>query len=192
MATRPAYPAAFISDLHLGSSAARAEEFAAFLKHVECRTLYLVGDVIDMWRLCSRWYWPEEHNWVVHRVLKIAKRGTRVALIPGNHDEHARQFAGLNFGGVEMVRDAVHVTADGRRLLVTHGDEVDFVVRHARLLSILGGIAYERLVTISRWHNRLQRARGRPEWSLSQYIKLRVTTACKHIARFEQALEAEA
>lgn len=192
MATRLPYRAVFISDLHLGSSACRAADIAAFLKHVECRTLYLVGDVIDMWRLRSRWYWPEEHNRVVHRILKIAKRGTRVVLIPGNHDEHARQYAGLNFGGVELVRDAVHVTADGRRLLVTHGDEVDVVIRHARLLSVLGGVAYERLVMVSRWHNRVQRLLGRPEWSLSQYVKLRVKSACKHIARFEEALEGEA
>lgn len=192
MPARLPYRSVFISDLHLGSSASRAADVAAFLKHVECRTLYLVGDVIDMWRLRSRWYWPEEHNRVVHRILKIAKRGTRVVLIPGNHDEHARQFIGLNFGGVEVVRDAVHVTADGRRLLVTHGDEIDVVIRHARLLSVLGGVAYERLVTISRWHNRVQRMLGRPEWSLSQYVKLRVKSACKHIARFEESLEAEA
>src|SRR5262245_19170788 len=101
------YRAVFISDVHLGSAASRAADVAAFLKCIECRTLYLVGDIIDMWRLRHRWYWPEDHNLVVHRILKMARKGTRVVFIPGNHDEHARQFIGLNFGGVEVVDEAM-------------------------------------------------------------------------------------
>jgi UDP-2,3-diacylglucosamine pyrophosphatase LpxH len=192
MTTRITYRSVFISDLHLGSSSARAADAAAFLKHIDCSTLYLVGDVIDMWRLRSRWHWPEEHNRVVHRILKMAKRGTRVVFIPGNHDEHARQFIGMNFGGVEVMRDAVHRTADGRTLLVTHGDEIDVVIRHARVLSVLGSVAYDRLVVISRWYNRIRKVLGQSDWSLSQYLKLRVKSACKHIARFEESLEGEA
>lgn len=192
MTARIAYRAVFISDLHLGSSSARAADAAAFLKHIDCQTLYLVGDVIDMWRLRSRWHWPEEHNRVVHRILKMARRGTRVVFIPGNHDEHARQFIGMNFGGVEIAREAVHRTADGRSLLVTHGDEIDVVIRHARVVSMLGSVAYDRLVLISRWYSRLRRVLGQRDWSLSQYVKLRVKSACKHIARFETSLENEA
>lgn len=194
MALRLSYRAVFISDVHLGSASSRADDAAEFLKHVECETLYLVGDIIDMWRLRSRWHWPESHNRFVKRVLKMAKRGTRVVFIPGNHDERAREFAemGLNFGGVELAREAVHQTIDGRRLLVLHGDEVDVVVRHARLVSMVGGAAYDHLVVLNRWTNRARRLLGLRPWSLSQAVKLRVKKACRHIARFEQTLMAEA
>ncbi len=192
MAIRLAYRSVFISDLHLGSTSARSADAAAFLRHVQCDHLYLVGDIIDMWRLRNRWHWPEEHNWVVRRVLKLAKRGTRVHFIPGNHDEAARQYLGLNFGGVEIVPEATHHTADGRRLLITHGDQFDMVVRHHKLLSMLGAAAYDRLVTCSRYYNVLRHAAGLPYWSLSQYVKLRVKSACTHIARFEETLLGEA
>lgn len=192
MGVRIAYRAVFLSDIHLGSSSSRADDAAEFLKHIECASLYLVGDVIDMWRLRSRWHWPESHNRFVKRILKMAKRGTRVYFIPGNHDELAREYCGLNFGGVELVRDHVHITADGRRLLVTHGDEADAVVRHARLISMIGGAAYDRLVTLNRLTNKVRAAVGLRPWSLSQAIKLRVKKACQHIARFEETLAREA
>lgn len=192
MRTRIAYRAIFLSDIHMGSSSARVEDAAAFLKHVECDTLYLVGDIIDMWRLKSRWHWPEANNRLVRRVLKMAKRGTRVVFIPGNHDDAARQFVGLNFGGVLIQRNAIHETADGRRLLVMHGDEADVVVKHARLLSIVGGVAYEKLVILNRWINAIRRRAGKRPWSLSLAIKMRVKKACQHIARYEDALIEEA
>lgn len=192
MSIRVTYRSVFLSDVHLGSAASRADDAAEFLKHIECRTLYLVGDIIDMWRLRSRWYWPESHNRFVRRVLKMAKRGTRVVLIPGNHDDKAREYVGLNFGGVELAREAVHTTADGRELLIVHGDEVDAVIRHARLLSVLGGVAYDQLVLLNRWSNRVRAAVGLRPWSLSQAIKSRVKKACQHIARFEKTLADEA
>jgi UDP-2,3-diacylglucosamine pyrophosphatase LpxH len=192
MTLRLAYRSVFLSDLHLGSTSARSAEVASFLKHVECEHLYLVGDIIDMWRLRSRWHWPQEHNQAVQRVLKLAKRGTKVHYIPGNHDEAARQYIGVTFGGVEIVRDAEHTTADGRRLLVTHGDQFDLVVRHHRLLSMTGAIAYDKLVTVSRHYNQVRAAMGLPYWSLSQYVKLKVKSACTHIARFEETLLKEA
>jgi UDP-2,3-diacylglucosamine pyrophosphatase LpxH len=192
MAEKLSYRAVFISDVHLGSAASSADAAAQFLKHVECETLYLVGDIIDMWRLRSRWYWPETHNKFIRRVLKMAKQGTRVVFIPGNHDEHARDYEGLNFGGVELVREAIHTTADGRRLLIIHGDEVDAVVRHHRALSMLGGAAYDRLVTINRWSNIIRRAMGLQPWSLSAAIKQRVKRACQHVAKYEQTLADEA
>jgi UDP-2,3-diacylglucosamine pyrophosphatase LpxH len=188
MPLKVAYRTIFLSDIHMGSSSARVEEAAAFLKHVDCQTLYLVGDIIDMWRLKSRWHWPEANNKFVRRVLKMAKRGTRVVYIPGNHDDAARQFVGLNFGGVIVERNAIHVTADGRKLLITHGDEADVVIKHARLLSVIGGVAYDKLVVLNRLMNRVQRALGRRPWSLSYAIKMRVKKACQHIAKFEQAL----
>ncbi|MFN0133493.1 MAG: UDP-2,3-diacylglucosamine diphosphatase [Phycisphaerales bacterium] len=188
MATKVPYRAVFVSDVHLGSSASRADAAADFLKHIETPTLYLVGDIVDMWRLRSRWHWPEAHNRFVRRVLKMVKHGTRVFLIPGNHDDAAREYEGLAFGGVEIIREAVHQTADGRRLLVVHGDEADAVVRHSRFLSMVGGVAYEKLVIANHWTNRVRRGLGLRPWSLSAAIKLKVKRACQFVARFEETL----
>ena len=192
MGVKIAYRSVFISDVHLGTSTSHADEAATFLKHIECSTLYLVGDIIDMWRLRARWHWPESHNRFVRRVLKMAKRGTRVVLIPGNHDERAREYAGLSFGGVELAREAVHVTADGRRLLVTHGDEADLIVRHHRLLSTIGGAAYDRLVAANRACNLVRARFGLRPWSLSRYVKHKVKSACTFVSRFEECLESSA
>ncbi|MEQ8317064.1 MAG: UDP-2,3-diacylglucosamine diphosphatase [Phycisphaerales bacterium] len=186
------YRTIFLSDLHLGSNGCQAKELSAFLKSVRCDTLYLVGDVIDMWRLKSKWYWPGKHNRVISRILKMARKGTRVVYIPGNHDEGARQYAGLSFGGVELVLDAEHVTADGRRLFISHGDQFDMVVKHARALSMLGSASYELLLRLNRQYNRVRRLFGLEYWSLSQFLKLKVKSACTYISRFEEALVEEA
>lgn len=183
---------AFLSDMHLGSRGCRAAELSRFLKVLRCERLYLVGDIIDMWRLRSRWYWPAEHNEVIRRILKIAHRGTEVIFVPGNHDEAARQFHHLEFGGVKVMPHAVHETADRRRLLVTHGDQYDLVVRHHPVLSGLGAGAYELLIGINRVYNGGRRLIGLPYWSLSQYVKLKVKSACTFISRFEQTLIEEA
>ncbi len=182
----------FISDTHLGSKGARAKDLARFLKHVRCDTLYLVGDILDCWRLRSRWYWPDAHNDVVRRILKHASRGTRVVLVPGNHDDAARQFVHMAFGGVEVLPQDEHVTADGRRLLITHGDQYDLVVQHSRWLSMLGSVAYEWLLKINRCYNFGRQRLGLPYASLSQTIKLKVKRACTFISKFEEALAAEA
>lgn len=192
MPTRIAYRSVFISDVHLGSRGCRAADLIAFLKRIDCEHLYLVGDIIDMWRLRQRWHWPAEHNDVARTILKLAKRGARVTYIPGNHDEHARQFVGLVFGDVRIRKNAVHTTADGRRLLVTHGDEADLIITHARLLSKIGARAYDTLIAINTRYNRLRQAMGLEYWSLSQFLKLKVKSACTFIARFEDTLMAEA
>jgi UDP-2,3-diacylglucosamine pyrophosphatase LpxH len=186
------YRTLFISDCHLGSNGAQAEQLARVLKHVECDEIYLVGDIIDMWRLRQRWYWPDAHNTVIRRLLKLSHRGTRVTYVPGNHDEAARQFCGLVFGGIRVAMDAVHETADGRRLLVTHGDKFDLVVQNSRLLSVAGAVGYEVLLKINRVYNGARKAVGLPYYSLSQAIKARVKSACNFISNFEQALVAEA
>lgn len=186
------YRTLFISDCHLGSSGAKAEQLARFLKQVECDTVYLVGDVIDMWRLKQRWYWPDAHNTVMRRLLKMSHKGTTIVYIPGNHDEAARPFCGLAFGGMQMAKEAVHVTADGRRLLVTHGDQFDLVVRNSRLLALAGTVGYEMLLKINGAYNFGRRVFGLPYDSLSQAIKARVKSACNFISNFEQALVAEA
>ncbi len=182
----------FISDLHLGCEEARADEVADFLKSVRCDTLYLVGDIIDMWRLRRTWHWPDANNRVVRRILKMAKRGTRVVLIPGNHDDAARQYIGVNFGGVELRMNDIHVTADGRRLLVTHGDQFDLVVRHARVLSLLGAWAYERLLKLNKHYNRARTLLGYDYWSLSRFLKLKVKSACTFVSKYEHELTKEA
>ncbi len=186
------YRTVFLSDLHLGSSGSRAKDISRLLKRIDCDTLYLVGDIIDMWRLRSKWNWPAEHNDVVRRVLKMVKKDTRVIYIPGNHDEGARQYAGLEFGGVELLIKDVHLTADGRRLLVTHGDQFDLVVKHHPLLSSLGGIAYEWLMALNRLYNVGRMRLGFRYWSLSKFIKLKVKRACTFISRFEETLVKEA
>jgi UDP-2,3-diacylglucosamine pyrophosphatase LpxH len=192
VASRIPYRSVFISDIHLGCKGCRADELVAFLKRVDCENLYLVGDIIDMWRLKSRWHWPAAHNEVARTILKKAKKGANVVYIPGNHDEHARAFTGLAFGDVTIALHAVHETADGRTIFITHGDEADVVVKHARLLSMLGAWAYDVLLVVNTHYNRLRRLLGRDYWSLSKYLKLKVKSACTHIARFEDTLIREA
>ncbi len=185
---RQRFRTVFLSDVHLGSRGCRAEELQRFLKRIDCDELYLVGDIVDFWRIRKRAFWPPQHNEVLRRILKLAHRGTRVVFIPGNHDEAIREFVGQTFGGIEIVREAVHECRDGRRLLIAHGDEYDLVVRQARLLSLVGAWAYESLIVIDRTAHRVRRRLGRPEWSLAQAIKLRVKSACTFLSRFEEAL----
>ncbi len=187
-----AYRTVFISDVHLGFRGARTDELAAFLKNLSCERLYLVGDIIDLWALRSRWYWPIMHNQVVRRILKLAKRGTHVVYIPGNHDDALRQYVGIDLGGVRLAHQAVHRTADGKSLLVTHGDEYDLVVQHSRFLSVLGGWAYERLVRLNRAVNAVRGLFGLRRWSFSQAVKLKVKSACTFVSNFEAHLESEA
>jgi UDP-2,3-diacylglucosamine pyrophosphatase LpxH len=187
-----AYRTVFVSDLHLGFRGARAEEFAAFLKRMECEHLYLVGDMVDMWSLRQRWFWPATHNQVVRRLLKFAKRGTRITYVPGNHDEGLRNYAGIDLAGIRIAKQAVHRTADGRSLLVCHGDEYDLVVQHSALLSRLGTLGYDYLVALNRLVNDVRALFGFGRWSFSQAIKKRVKGACTFVSRFEDVLCDEA
>ncbi|MEM1097799.1 MAG: UDP-2,3-diacylglucosamine diphosphatase [Planctomycetota bacterium] len=186
------YRTVFISDTHLGSRAAQAAILSRFLKNVRCDKLYLVGDIVDVWRMSQKWYWPGEHNNVIRRILNHTKHGTEVVFIPGNHDEGARQFVGMNFGGVEVKPYDSHEAADGRKRYLTHGDQFDLVVRHHRFLSMLGGKAYEMLVMLNRPYNAVRRRLGMPRHSMSKAIKLSVKRACTFIGDFEVALEREA
>lgn len=178
----------FISDVHLGTRGCNAALLLDFLASIECETLYLVGDIVDGWRLRKGWYWPDEHNEVVRRVLKMAHRGTRVILIAGNHDEMLRPYAGMSFGGVELELEAIHETADGRRLLVTHGDGFDGVVLYARWLAFAGDKAYSLLLRANGWFNVVRRHLKMPYWSLSAYLKKRVKNAVQFVCDFEEAV----
>lgn len=186
------YRTLWISDIHLGTRGCNATMLVDFLSSVECETLYLVGDIIDGWRLRKGWYWPDAHNEVIRRILKMAHRGTRVIFIAGNHDEMLREYAGLNFGGVELVLEATHITADGRRLLVTHGDAFDGIVLYARWLAFLGDKAYSVLLRANIWFNVLRRHLKMPYWSLSAYMKKKVKNAVQYIGSYEEAVTNEA
>ncbi|MFA7586985.1 MAG: UDP-2,3-diacylglucosamine diphosphatase [Novosphingobium sp.] len=186
------YRTVWISDLHLGTRGCNAVMLLDFLRSIECQTLYLVGDIIDGWRLRKGWYWPDAHNEVIRCLLKMAYCGTRVVFVVGNHDEMLRDYAGLTFGGVELKLEAIHETADGRRLLVVHGDSFDGVVLYARWLAFLGDKAYEVLLRANVVFNAVRRRLKMPYWSLSQHIKRKVKNAVQYISNFEEAVAREA
>ena len=189
----------FISDTHLGTRGCRAEFLADFLSRVSCDHLFLVGDIVDGWRLRKSWYWDAAHDRVLRSILKHARQGAAVTYVPGNHDEMFRDWLptvqdpyAMQVAGIEMRREATHVTAAGLRLLVIHGDEFDSVVRYAKFLALLGDGAYVTSLVVNRWFNSVRRLLGYPYWSLSQWLKRQVKGAVKAIDRFETALAADA
>lgn len=186
------YRTIWISDLHLGTRGCKADCLLDFLKHHEADFLYIVGDFFDGWALKKSWYWDQKHNDVVQKILRKVRKGTHTVYIPGNHDEFARAYTGFTFGGITVLRDAIHTTADGRKLLVLHGDEFDGVVRYARWLAVLGSAAYDAALVINTWFNAVRRMFGRPYWSLSAYLKHKVKNAVQFIYDFEKTVADEA
>lgn len=182
----------WISDTHLGTRTCKAEYLLDFLKHTESKNLYLIGDIIDFWSLKNGWYWPKLHNQVIQTIMEKAAKDTEVIYVPGNHDEWFRDYLGLLFGGVRIIADPVHTTADGRRFLIIHGDEFDSIVKHSRWLAVLGSGAYDFLLYANRWVNYFRRKLGFPYWSLAAYLKHKVKNAVNFISNFEQALAHEA
>jgi UDP-2,3-diacylglucosamine pyrophosphatase LpxH len=182
----------WISDLHLGTPGCQARPLLDFLREVESETLFLVGDIIDGWQLRRSWYWPQAHNDVVQKLLRKARKGTRVIFVPGNHDEFARKYVEHNFGGVDVVDDWIHETADGRRLWVTHGDLFDGVVQCAKWLALVGDNLYEFTLKLNRSLNSLRARMGLPYWSLSGYLKRKVKRAVSYVGDFEGAVVREA
>lgn len=178
----------WISDVHLGTRGCNAEILLNFLRACHCESLYLVGDIVDGWRLKRAWYWPQTHNDVVQKLLRKARKGTRVIYVPGNHDEFIRDYVGNPFGVIEVVDEAIHHTVDGRRLLVMHGDALDGVMRYARWLAVLGDQAYTLALALNRWFNMTRRRLGYPYWSLSGYLKHKVKNAVKYIGDYEAAV----
>jgi len=182
----------FISDTHLGTRGCKAEALADFLAHNACGTLFLVGDIVDGWQLKRRWYWTPAQQEVVNEVLRKVDAGTRVIFVPGNHDEFARDYAGRLFGGIEIVNEAIHETADGKRFWVLHGDRFDGVIACAKWLAHLGDWAYGMAL---RGNDLLFAARkrlGLPYWSLSAWLKHKVKNAVEYISRFEEIVAREA
>ena len=182
----------WISDIHLGTRGCKADLLLDFLERNECGTLYLVGDIIDGWRLSRAWYWHPSHNAVIDEILRKASAGTRVVYVPGNHDEVLRDYVGHRLAGVEVSYEAVHETADGRKLLVMHGDHFDGVVTYARWLAVAGDRAYAMALRLNDVLARLRRQFGMPYWSLSQWLKMQVKNAVEYIGRFEDAVAREA
>jgi UDP-2,3-diacylglucosamine pyrophosphatase LpxH len=189
---QPRYRSIFISDLHLGTPGCQAGPLLDFLKTHPSDHLYLVGDIVDGWQLRKRWYWPQAHNDVVQKLLRRARKGCKVVYVPGNHDEFARQFGGHHFGGIEVVAEAVHVTATGQRLWVIHGDHFDGVVQCAKWLAHLGDTLYEFTLRLNRHLNNLRGRFGLPYWSLSAYLKHKVKKALNYVMDFETAVAHEA
>lgn len=186
------YRTMFISDVHLGTKGCQAELLLDFLRRNDADTIYLVGDIIDAWRLKQGWYWPQEHNDIVQKLLRKVRKHVRMVYVPGNHDEFLRDYLGVHFGGVEVAEQAIHVGADGRRYLVVHGDAFDLVVRHARWLALLGDWAYETALRVNVHLNLVRRHLGLTYWSLSQWAKLKVKSAVNYIGDFENALVTDA
>ncbi|BEI35623.1 UDP-2,3-diacylglucosamine diphosphatase [Polynucleobacter sp. HIN6] len=186
------YRAIWISDVHLGTPGCQAKFLLDFLKHNESDTLYLVGDIIDGWRLKKSIYWPQSHNDVVQKILRKARKGTEVVYVPGNHDESVRQFLGLSFGEIKVVPEAIHTTADGRKLWITHGDLFDGVMQYAKWLAYVGDNLYSLILYLNRYLNLLRIRMGMQYWSLSQYLKHQVKNAVSYIADFEMIMAREA
>jgi UDP-2,3-diacylglucosamine pyrophosphatase LpxH len=193
MLTEPRhYRTIWISDIHLGTRGCKADFLLDFLRHTESETLYLVGDIIDGWRLRRSWYWTQSHNDVVQKILRKARKGTKVIYVPGNHDEWLRDYTQLQMGGVELQDEVIHVTSDGRKLLVLHGDAFDGVVRYAKWLALLGDWAYTVVLQLNHYYNVGRRRLGYPYWSLSAYLKSRVKNAVEFVSNFADAIADEA
>ncbi|MCG5536340.1 UDP-2,3-diacylglucosamine diphosphatase [Ectothiorhodospira mobilis] len=177
----------FLSDVHLGTRQSRADYLLDFLESAHCDSLYLVGDIFDLWSMRRSVHWDADHSAVIQSILDKSQAGTRVIFIPGNHDEALRAFVGTEFQGVRIQREAEHRTADGRRFLVSHGDEFDACVKHNRLVKWLGDGAYQVLLRLNHRYNDWRRYMGRPYWSLSGHVKTRVGRARDYIRRYESA-----
>ncbi len=186
------YRAIWISDIHLGTRGCNADLLLDFLRLTHSDYLYLVGDIVDIWRMRRSWYWQQAHNDVIQKLLRKARKGTRVIYVPGNHDESFRDFVGHRFGRVAILSEAIHSTLDGRRFLVLHGDQFDGIVKYAKWLAFVGDNAYNLALSINLWFNIARRRLGFPYWSLSAYLKHKVKNAVEYISNYEHAVVAEA
>jgi len=186
------YRAIFISDVHLGTQGCQAESLLDFLRENDCEHMYLIGDIVDGWQLRRKWYWPQAHNDVVQKLLRMARKGCHVVYVPGNHDEFARHFVQHHFGGVEVLKETTHTTANGQVLWLIHGDFFDAVVKYAKWLAYVGDYLYEMILKLNRYYNLLRAKLGLPYWSLSAFLKHKVKQAVGFINEFEVAVAKEA
>ena len=183
------YKTIFISDLHIGSTQCQADVLLDFLKHNECEVLYLVGDIIDFWALSRKVYWPKDHNTIIQKLLRKARHNTRVIYIPGNHDENVRDYNDYVFGDIIVKNSVIHVTADGRRFLVVHGDEYDTIAKYHKWIAKLGSKGYDFLLEVNRLFRSIRRFFGiRSQFSLAAFIKFKVKNAVQFISDYEQSI----
>ena len=182
------YRTIFISDLHLGSKGCQSSMLLDFLRNTRSDYLYLVGDIIDGWRLKNKWFWPQEHNDVVQKILRKARHGTKVYYVSGNHDELVRKFVPINLGEVNIVNEVIHITADNKKLLILHGDKFDAIIRVAPWLAHLGDYAYDFALWTNVTLNKIRKRLGYKYWSLSKFLKLKVKKAVSYINRYEEVV----
>ena len=177
---------AFISDLHLGTSGCRAERLLDFLQHLSVDNLFLVGDVIDLERMQQVVHWPQVHTEVMQQVFAMVRQGTRVTYIPGNHDARLRTFAGSNFQGVDIRLNTIHETRQGKRLLITHGDQFDAELKIGSLKEKLGSAAYQWLLDFDAGINKVRERFGYEKISVASTLKMRIKSAQQYIRKYEQ------
>lgn len=182
------YRSIFVSDLHIGTHGFKADIFLDFLKNNESDYLYLVGDIIDFWRLKNKYHWPQSHNDVIQKILRKSRKGTNVKLITGNHDDFFRMLTPTNFGNIEIVDECEHITANNKRLMVIHGDAFDNITTHSKWIAILGDNAYTFLLFINRYFNYIRRLLGLDYWSLSSHLKQKIKKAASFISQYENSM----
>ena len=179
----------FLSDIHLGARGCQAESLLDFLRCYEAENLYLIGDIVDFWAMSRSIHWTRAQNTVVQKVLRRARHGEKVVLIPGNHDEALREYHKTSFGDIVVATEHIHTTVDGRRFLLVHGDEFDQVTRYHRWLAVLGDVGYNLLVRLNASLSWIRRKLRRPGyWSLAGYAKRRVKKALSYICDFEESV----
>jgi UDP-2,3-diacylglucosamine pyrophosphatase LpxH len=181
------YRSVWISDVHLGTRGSQAGALLGFLRTFECDTLYVVGDLIDIWAMKRGVYWTQEHSDVIQKILRKGRKGSKVIYIPGNHDERITDFTG-DYANVHIQSRAFHTTVDGRRLLVAHGHELDTVVQNMGWLAHVGDVGYHLLMHLNGTVNFFRRIFGRGHWSLSAYVKAKVKNVVNFIGGFEESM----
>lgn len=182
------YRSVFISDVHLGTKMSRADLLLDFLKTFESESIYLVGDIVDGWALNSNFYWPQEHNDVIQKLLRRARKGTKVVYIPGNHDEFLRSFGDHEFGNIILTDTYTHTAVDGRKFIVMHGDQFDVVINKMKWLAHFGSWAYDVLIYINIAVVKIRNLFNLPHWSLSAWAKYKVKKAVNFIGDYEENL----
>lgn len=181
------YRTLWLSDIHLGNKDCKAEYLLSFLENVSVDTLYLVGDIVDMWQMTKQFRWPETHNRIMHKIMQMSQSGTKVIYLPGNHDEPLQSYSGMAFGDVDIKRELIHTTLQGKRYLVLHGDQFDGDVTLGKFEAWLGDKGYDLLLFLNRWYNRFLAWRKKEYWSLAGYIKKHIKGANDAIARYRIA-----
>ena len=183
------YRTIWISDLHIGSTQCQADVLLDFLKHNDSEKLYLVGDIIDFWALSKKMYWPRSHNTVIQKILRKARHGTQIIYVPGNHDENVRDYDNHVFGDIVVKNSDIHITADGKKFLIVHGDEYDTIAKYHAWVAKLGSKGYDMLIEINRFLRAFRRLLGiQSNFSLAAYIKFKVKNAVQFISDYENSI----